>query len=494
MGDVFKAKQYFEKAEELSKKFNDNRSLAYLMGAQGNMYLNNNEFEKAKEYYEKVLVMNKNLKEKKIDFTSRIDLSALYLHLGEIAKAKKLCVEAQSFLDLETPSIDLITLKMQEAQVLNATGNWQKALNHYKKALAIAQKIKATHQEINLLYEIGKVYLGKNQEKKAVLTLKRCLNLTQDGYDTILIKEGRKDLSIFKFLLEKKIESEYLLSLLNKIGTEPALVLIKEIKGDITKGSYDLEVRVLGKLELRNKNGKILEIEDLWRTQKAKALFIFLVLNSPGKVSRDSLIETFWPDKGLAEGAHCLHEHISYLRGILKDILGRKIKGKNLIVYQNRYYSLNPDIVFKIDIWEFEKLIKEAKKITGVERLKSIELYQRALMLYRGNFCEGLYDTWILEQRSYYRGQALEIAKHLGQYQYENGKYQESLELFRKAVFLDPADEETHLGIIAALAAQGDKVGVQKQYQILQKILQQELNITPSEKTRKIYEEIIRKL
>ena len=120
-----------------------------------------------------------------------------------------------------------------------------------------------------------------------------------------------------------------------------------------------------------------------------------------------------------------------------------------------------------------------------------MKLYKEALELYRGDFCPELYENWAEEKRLFYRTEILRLIKKLAGYYYDNKKYQKSLELYRSGLNYDRLDKAIHIGIMRCLGNLGDKIGVKRQYQELEKILKKELNTIPDKQTQQVYHRLM---
>lgn len=479
VGDTSKAETYLTEAQELCTKFNDNITLAHLFGIKGNLYLEKKKFNKAKECYKKILKLNREIKEWNLEFDARIDLSTVYLSMGNVEKAKKLCAEAGSLIDLKTLNVESIQLKIQEGNIFRITRDWQKALKNYRKALSIAQKINAAYEEVKIWYKITKLHIDKDKEINAVKALKNCLDLAQKrGLHTGLVKEGRKDLSIFEFLLKRKINYEYTLSILKQIGTEAALKLLR----DYTEQPR-FKICLFGELEISDSKNKKIVIP--WRTQKAKSLFCFFIANPTKKVIKDYLIEQFWPNKNLSQAEQSLYTNIYYLRKFLKRVIGY-----NIISHKQSYYFLNPQFNFISDITKFEELIKETYKKESSEQ--RISYFEEAIALYKNDLLLELYDTWVSEMREYFTKQYLDILKKTGLYYFRKNNYSQGLKFFTKAITKNHFDEESYQNAMICYINLGNPKAAIDLYNNLKKLFKQELKVEPNIRTIEIYQNLVK--
>jgi two-component SAPR family response regulator len=484
-----KAKEFLVRAMNLARRFNDQRTMIYAIGIERKLYLYQGNYQKAIDCYQRAIELNsQELKERKLELYARIDLAYAYLGKKEISKAKSELKMVTDLLPPSAPPHILIDFWLIKGKMNIIDGDLNSAEKDLIQALRIAEESQQPFSKMVVFYELAKFYIDNNDKEKSFRFSRDCIEIaSENNYDFFLIRKGKDDLSFFEFALKENINKDYLLSILQKIGTKETNQLCREIES-----KYDLEIQLFGNLIIKNNDGKILAPD--WKTRKAKSLFIYLILNQGKSIQKDSLIETFWKEKGLKEAQHNLHDHIFFIRKILKEILPNEIDVKKIIKYQSQFYTLSDEIKLKTDAIEFEKLIARASAMESSTKEKAIELYKQAFELYKNDFCPELYEDWAEEKRLYYRNKALKIAKRLGEHYYQNKDYDGSLSFYKRALQFDHCDEAIHLGIIKCLVALGDKIGARRQYNEMEQILKKELDLSPSSETLKVYQELINSL
>src|SRR5262249_29896414 len=121
------------------------------------------------------------------------------------------------------------------------------------------------------------------------------------------------------------------------------------------------------------------------------------------------------------------------------------------------------------------------------QRARDLEL---AVSLYQGELLPGHYQTWVLAER-----QAL-AELYLGALQQsvvvheQCGDLEGALAAARQAVSTDPLREEAHYDVMRLAAALGQPSAALRQYQELERVLQEELAETPSAEARALAEEL----
>jgi LuxR family maltose regulon positive regulatory protein len=489
--DFARAEKLINQAEKFAKVYNDRRTLMYISGIRGKFYLYQNAYSKAIECYERAIELNREPKEKLLNLYAMTDIIYTHVMMNEISRAKRALEKIEKFMSPHIPPPILIDFFLIKAKINLAEKNMHAAERNFYEALTVAEKYGLLYRVMCVLFYLSQFYMDANNERRAKYHLRKCLDIAEKkGYDFFLVNELQKKLKVFEYALNKNIKRNYLLTILETVETPEAQRLLKEMS--VEKLEHDLEINFFGHLVIKDRNGKTLSPK--WKTRKAKSLFAYLAVNQDKHILKDRIIETFWLNKGRREAIHSLHDHISFVRKVLQKIVKKEYLPKNIIIHRNQFYTLNKDLHLKIDTREFDELVKKADVFKKTNKAKAVIFYKMALDVYKDDFCPELYDEWVDEQRKYYCAEVLRISKTMAEYYYANKAYNKSLDLYRRALKFDQCDETLHRGIMRCLDALGDKSGVNRQYQVLEKALKKHMNTSPSPETVKVYEEILQHL
>ncbi len=475
------------RARQFIEKYNDARLKFYQIFAQGDYYYARRDYYKALENYNTAVELGTKSRSKLSYVWVVISKALAYMKLGKINDCLETLKTAEALNVDKTHPPTHIALDTLRGQIALAQGDVRRSTRFLKRALTDSLKHQQPYQAMTSYYEMTRVFLVKNDLRKALGLLTEAVRIAKvNSYDAYLIYEGYSDIGPLRFGLQSNLLPVYLASVLRRVDTDEAKNLLAAI--DIKKGIYDIECHLLGNLEISSgQNGNV--ITPRWRTKRAKSLFIYLITNCARGCTRDRLIETFWPNKNLVEATHSLHVEISYLRNIVRKMIRTDLELKRIIAFENQKYFFNPRIIVKTDIQEFEELAKGALAHGLADRAKVTQLCQKALALYRGDFCADVKEEWCDDGRMYYKDCALRILKRLGEVYYEEGSYQKSLNAYETASQFSDYDEAIHLGMMRNYAALGDKNGVQNQYRrLLETLRKLDIETPPSEAT-KIFEE-----
>jgi DNA-binding SARP family transcriptional activator len=263
---------------------------------------------------------------------------------------------------------------------------------------------------------------------------------------------------------------------------EPGLTLVPAASmNDYPVPEADIAASALGPLEVRVAGRRV----PRWTSQKARAVFQYLLVHQDRPTRRDVLMALQWPDHSHNSARNNLNVALHSLRNTL-DGLGQ---GAQPIVYRDGCYILNPDLTWWVDRTEFLSAVDEARRAHRAGRLKQvIGAYRRAVRLYRGPLFEddGAGEWYLPEQRRLrdLYGQALEEVAGI---HFQCGELSEALHFGQLAISNDPCSEAIHRLLMRCYASQHQQQLVGRQYRICAAALHDELGVSPSEETTQLF-------
>jgi DNA-binding SARP family transcriptional activator len=225
-----------------------------------------------------------------------------------------------------------------------------------------------------------------------------------------------------------------------------------------------------------------------WTSHKSLAIFKYLIRHHPTPISKDVLIDVFWPETEPETARPNLHQAIYSLRQTLR----RGGIGSKPIRFENDCYSIDPAITIRIDFLEFDACCKAGRQLESTGRLEEAFLqYRSAESLYLGDFLEeDLYDDWAAPPREQYRMAYLTLAERLIEYHQQQGAYQASIEMCQKVLARDHCHEKAHFRLMQCYHSLGRRSWAARQYHTCVKSLKEELGVMPSDETTTLFKEI----
>lgn len=245
-----------------------------------------------------------------------------------------------------------------------------------------------------------------------------------------------------------------------------------------------IQVVMFGRFELRV-DDKSMSAEDIHSDQITK-LLAYILINHTKKITVQELSDILWDEEDSSNRAGALKNLMYRMRTTLRKYLG----DHNFILTGRGTYCWNEEIGVQLDCEIFEKFCHKGNQLSGMEQLKQFE---KAQELYQGSLLPILAsEHWVIPLATYYHSDYLVLTKKVAHLYAEYGKAEEMEAICRKAIGLEPLDEELHYLLIVSLAKQGkNKMGI-KQYTEAVDILYENLGIRPSKKLQKIYEELLK--
>jgi DNA-binding SARP family transcriptional activator len=169
---------------------------------------------------------------------------------------------------------------------------------------------------------------------------------------------------------------------------------------------------------------------------------------------------------------------------------------KEGIILQGGKVGFNPEICW-VDTWGFEKTFSRAKeawegKRSPADRFgKAVWLTEAALAIYKGHFlqCDEGYD-WTSPQREHLRRKFHFLINKLGEHLLEIKDWGEAVELYEKAIEIDPLPEVFHQNLMVGYLELGQCNEGIAVYHRFRKTISGGPTIMPSRKTEAIYQSL----
>jgi DNA-binding SARP family transcriptional activator len=251
----------------------------------------------------------------------------------------------------------------------------------------------------------------------------------------------------------------------------------------------DLTINMLGPVVISRDSVRPLGA-DAWTTKRARDILCFIASRRHRRASKDTIIDTFWGEADFEAVEKNFHPTVSHIRKALNS--NQPLK-QNFLLYRDGDYQLNSDFTYRIDIEDFDRLVAEGEAARRAgQHERSLQVYEEAIALYRGEFMQGSYDEWVEEQRSYYTEQTMRILEALAVAAQKAQEWPRSLRLAQQILRNDPFREDIHCMIMRAYAGEGHRSSVKEQYETLRRLLRKELGVEPAAETQKLFRELMK--
>jgi DNA-binding SARP family transcriptional activator len=240
---------------------------------------------------------------------------------------------------------------------------------------------------------------------------------------------------------------------------------------------WRLRLVTLGRFEVTHDGAPLARSGKVPR--KTLELLQYLAGSPQLNVAADRLTAALWPDLegDLARGAFrtALHR----LRKLLVDAEAVQFDGISV--------WLDPDHVW-VDVLAFERLVDATEKhLRRDEGVRGREAGSEAFALYHGHFLADQPEAgWILAAQGRLRSRFVRLVLLLGEQVARTGDAAQAIQLYRKAIELDPLDEELARRLMALLRDRGEASAALEVFRALRQRLSIELGQPPSAQTQRL--------
>ncbi|MCI0490693.1 MAG: tetratricopeptide repeat protein [Blastocatellia bacterium] len=495
-GDFAACEKHLLAAIECSQLFNLTSLLGEIFEAYGNLYRESMDMARAAEFYERA---RRAYEEAGISLSHRELLeeqAIMYLQAGLAASARLVIDQLIRARSDEGNELGVQTSCLARGRILIAEGDLAGAETDLQRASAHFRKRGLHYYEAQAEMALAVCRLEREAEGEMLLHLRRAIDLAVSyDYEHWLQREVTQEPRLFAMpeaaaLLPADVREQLSSEAKRPLKTASARPWPVALGESVASGRVtDLTIKLLGHVEIFRDPSHPLTGE-VWNTRRARDIFCFIASRSHRRASKDIIVDTFWGEAEFDVVEKNFHPTISHIR---KALNSRQAFKQNFLIYRDGDYQLNPDFTYSIDTEEFDQRLGEGE---AARRARDFEgcrkAFEAAVALSRGEFMQGCYDSWVEEQRAYYRGQCLRQLSTLTDIAQRGGDWARSLELAQEILGEDPFREDIHCKAMRAHAALGNRMAIKDQLETLRSLLRKELGVEPSAETERLYRELVK--
>ena len=191
--------------------------------------------------------------------------------------------------------------------------------------------------------------------------------------------------------------------------------------------------------------------------EQGRDLLVYLALH-PGPQRRDAIIDELWPDVEYDKGKFKFHYAVRSLRDDVRALLERDDVGvvETASIQSDRnsgaVYELQPEL-FDVDVWRFQRALRAAEDASDPSERR--EAYAQAMANYGGEFVDGAEAHWIIREREWLRGKAVDVAAAVADLEAEAGNPEGALAALHRGIEADPYAEDLYVRGVQLLAGLG---------------------------------------
>jgi DNA-binding SARP family transcriptional activator len=211
-----------------------------------------------------------------------------------------------------------------------------------------------------------------------------------------------------------------------------------------------VRLNALGPLQLMR--GATLVDDKDWQRNRVRILLLYLVVHR--RTLREVVATALWPDRDEDATANNLAVTLNYLNRVLEPERERGT-APWFVRSDGSYLELTGGEWFTVDGWELERLVREADAAPSVGR--SLELYEEAITLWRGEWLEGIDEDWALVERDRLRAVFVRACVRAGEFRLAARDFDTAVAYGERAAKSEPWSEPAFRLIVAAHLSGGDR-------------------------------------
>jgi LuxR family transcriptional regulator, maltose regulon positive regulatory protein len=488
-GEMDDCEKHLDAALERCQLFTLVGQRAETFETYGNLYRERGELSRAAESYERAL---RSYDEAGID-VARVELleeqAFLSLKAGDPARARVQIDRLGELRHVTKDDMGHFTATLARGRIMLAQHDYDDASEQLIPALDYFHRQGLYYYEAQACMALATCDLESAREPQMLEHLRRALDLAaRYDYEYWLRQEIQHHPQLFVTedaleLLPTDLREQ--VAVMSQHPAEPATPSAIALTA---RPLVDLTINLLGPVEIVRDPSRPLA-GDAWTTRRARDILCFIASRSHHRTPKDTIVDTFWGEADLEIVEKNFHPTVSHIRKALNS--NQPLK-QNFVVYRDGDYQLNPEFSYRVETEEFERLISSGETARRERNFDlSVDCYEQAVALYRGEFMQGSYEPWVEEQRTYYREQYLRILESLAAVAEKKHEWSRSMDLAQRILREDAFREDIHCLIMRAQAALGNRVAVKEQYETLRGLLQKELGVEPAIHTQKVYHELV---
>ena len=367
------------------------------------------------------------------------------------------------------------------AQVLHRIGRHDEAGAHFDKVASAAAGLGNACLTAKVFFHEAQRAFDRGDEAKALEWLRKSLDLAREqGFLLGYYDDPSVTVRLLEKALEAGIQVDHVQSIIRKRGFGA-----HHAPTHLESWPWTLKIYTLGTFQVI-RDGKRLTFSGKMQ-KKPLSLLKTLVAIKGQNVSQDQVCDSLWPEAEGDLARSSFRMALSRLRKILGETESVKSSDESV--------ALNSNLCW-VDAWALEHLIDRGEavlKIQGKAGGESLSddagpSIERALSLYKGNFCPDETDYRLITPfRDGLRRRLLHLVIDAARRLDQRGDHEGAVDYYEKALKVDETSEECYRRLMICHQGAGRKDRAVEAYRRCERVLSSVLGIKPSRKTVEIY-------
>lgn len=272
-------------------------------------------------------------------------------------------------------------------------------------------------------------------------------------------------------------------------GIQQAIHIL-QLKNVENHPGYKLDIYVLGPFTVYLGFDEVHERK--WQRDKAKELFLYLLLNKTRYVLKVEIMQALWTNVDEKTADRDFKVALNALLKVLEP--NRTAREPSFFILRKQtMYQLNPQADIQTDLERFKRYMEKGLAEKAADQ--SIEYLLKAAALYKGKlFEEKMSVEWIDTEREQIGQQYIQVIEKLAQSFTRLQQYSKTIEWAEKLVRIDPTWEEAYRLLMYAHYQLQNRPQSIRWYNKCREVLEEEFSIGPMETTEQMYKMIMNEL
>jgi DNA-binding SARP family transcriptional activator len=277
--------------------------------------------------------------------------------------------------------------------------------------------------------------------------------------------------------LQSDIETDFVQTVISKNSLVPS-----RSPGDLKSWPWPVRIYTLGRFAVV-KDGGSLQFKRKAQKRPIELLQALIALGGRS-VSQIRLEDALWQNVPGASAKQSFNMALYRLR---------KLIGGDCLQLHDHKLTLNPCCCW-VDVWAFERRLHEAEGLLrdpSISLDKLLQLTTETIDLLQGTFLGNeVEQSWVLPLREKLRHRVGRLFKDLGRHCGKAGQCEKAISLYRKALEVDPLDEEFYRRLMICYGALDRFPEALATYHYCRKNFALRLNVRPSSATEALLKAI----
>lgn len=494
-GDFAECEKHLNRALECCQLFSLTALRGEIFEAFGNFFRDSGEAARAAEFYERAA---RAYDDAGIDLTQRELLeeqAMLCLQAGDYVAARARIDRLITARASAGDKPGVFTASLARGRILFAQGDAAAAREELLASYAYFREQGLNYYEAQAAFALAACARALSRDVELTEHLRRAIDLSvRYDYEHWLKREVTEHPAVFSQpeaaeLLPAELRALVAPAADGGATLKPALTTntAAPLHLVLAQGVTDLTLNLLGPVEIFRDLARPFAA-DAWTTRRARDILCFIATRPHRRASKESILDTFWGEFDFGAAEKNFHPTISHIR---KALNSNQLIKLNFLLYRDNDYLLNPEFSYRIDTEEFDRLAEAGEAARRAGRLDEyVQSCEAAVALYRGEFLQHVEGEWADELRAYYREQYFNLLESLIKTAQKQEDWTRSIQLARKILRDDPYREDIHCLVMRAQSALSRADAVKEQYDMLRKLLREELGVEPAAETQRVYREL----